>query len=311
MVDAGGAGRRDPRVGAGPVRLPRRARGVRRPGRTRPGSRTSPSSSRSPGSSPTTRSPAVRRPRRRGRRLVAPGLGTSSSASRWWPTPTRSPTSPRTTRASVTLMTLHTAKGLEFPVVFLTGLEDGVFPHARSLGDQPELEEERRLAVRRGDPRPRAALHLPGRRPLRLGRAVAQPRVAVPRRAPRRPRGLAAHRGRPDTVGAARPRERLTSRADGAPPPPVGATSPRPRCGPTPPRRRSRPGRSRPWSRATGSSTTRSGWAPWSRSRASATSRRLDRLRVGGRQAAAAALRAGGEALIRASCSPSEALDYN
>ncbi len=46
----------------------------------------------------------------------------------------------------VTLMTLHTAKGLEFPVVFLTGLEDGVFPHSRSLGDQPELEEERRLA---------------------------------------------------------------------------------------------------------------------------------------------------------------------
>ncbi len=46
----------------------------------------------------------------------------------------------------VTLMTLHTAKGLEFPVVFLTGLEDGIFPHARSLGDQPELEEERRLA---------------------------------------------------------------------------------------------------------------------------------------------------------------------
>jgi DNA helicase-2/ATP-dependent DNA helicase PcrA len=46
----------------------------------------------------------------------------------------------------VTLMTLHTAKGLEFPVVFLTGLEDGVFPHMRSLGDSAELEEERRLA---------------------------------------------------------------------------------------------------------------------------------------------------------------------
>jgi DNA helicase-2/ATP-dependent DNA helicase PcrA len=46
----------------------------------------------------------------------------------------------------VTLMTLHTAKGLEFPVVFLTGLEDGVFPHLRALGDPKELEEERRLA---------------------------------------------------------------------------------------------------------------------------------------------------------------------
>ena len=46
----------------------------------------------------------------------------------------------------VTLMTLHTAKGLEFPVVFLTGMEDGVFPHQRSMGDAKELEEERRLA---------------------------------------------------------------------------------------------------------------------------------------------------------------------
>jgi DNA helicase-2/ATP-dependent DNA helicase PcrA len=46
----------------------------------------------------------------------------------------------------VTLMTLHTAKGLEFPVVFLTGMEDGTFPHRRSLGDAKELEEERRLA---------------------------------------------------------------------------------------------------------------------------------------------------------------------
>ncbi|YAL82659.1 DNA helicase PcrA [Dermacoccaceae bacterium W4C1] len=46
----------------------------------------------------------------------------------------------------VTLMTLHTAKGLEFPVVFLTGLEDGTFPHQRALADTSELEEERRLA---------------------------------------------------------------------------------------------------------------------------------------------------------------------
>jgi DNA helicase-2/ATP-dependent DNA helicase PcrA len=43
-------------------------------------------------------------------------------------------------------MTLHTAKGLEFPVVVIVGMEDGVFPHMRSLGDPEELEEERRLA---------------------------------------------------------------------------------------------------------------------------------------------------------------------
>ncbi len=47
---------------------------------------------------------------------------------------------------AVTLMTLHTAKGLEFPAVFIVGMEDGVFPHLRSLGDPGELEEERRLA---------------------------------------------------------------------------------------------------------------------------------------------------------------------
>ncbi len=47
--------------------------------------------------------------------------------------------------SSVVLMTLHTAKGLEFPSVFLIGLEDGVFPHLRSLGEPDELEEERRL----------------------------------------------------------------------------------------------------------------------------------------------------------------------
>ncbi|WP_022868658.1 UvrD-helicase domain-containing protein [Schaalia vaccimaxillae] len=46
----------------------------------------------------------------------------------------------------VTLMTVHTAKGLEFPTVFVTGMEDGTFPHQRSLGEQSELEEERRLA---------------------------------------------------------------------------------------------------------------------------------------------------------------------
>lgn len=45
----------------------------------------------------------------------------------------------------VTLMTLHAAKGLEFPVVFMSGLEETVLPHSRALYDQSEMEEERRL----------------------------------------------------------------------------------------------------------------------------------------------------------------------
>ena len=105
-------------------------------------------------------------------------------------------------------MTLHTAKGLEFPVVFLTGLEDGVFPHARSLGDQPELEEERRLAYV-GVTRARERLYI-SRAVVRSawGAPVAQPGVAVPRRAAGRPGRLAPHRGRPDPLEPARPGER-------------------------------------------------------------------------------------------------------
>lgn len=63
------------------------------------------------------------------------------------------------TANSVTLMTAHTAKGLEYPVVFLTGMEEGVFPHIRSMNSDAELEEERRLCYV-GMTRAKEELHL-------------------------------------------------------------------------------------------------------------------------------------------------------
>jgi DNA helicase-2/ATP-dependent DNA helicase PcrA len=62
-------------------------------------------------------------------------------------------------RDYVTLMTLHSAKGLEFPVVFLTGMEEGIFPHRMSMGSDAEMEEERRLAYV-GITRAKAVLYL-------------------------------------------------------------------------------------------------------------------------------------------------------
>ena len=96
----------------------------------------------------------------------------------------------------VTLMTLHTAKGLEFPVVFVTGWEDGMFPHMRALGDPAELSEERRLAYV-GITRARQRLYL-SRAEVRsvVGSADPQPRVPLPARDPRRTHRLASHRHR-------------------------------------------------------------------------------------------------------------------
>ena len=118
----------------------------------------------------------------------------SSSGSRWSPTPTRSPTA-TDDGGVVTLMTLHTAKGLEFPVVFLTGLEDGVFPHQRALatptswrrsGGSPTsgiTRARKRLYVSRavvraawGAPQHNPPSPVPGRDPGRLVRLAADRR---------------------------------------------------------------------------------------------------------------------------------------
>ena len=92
----------------------------------------------------------------------------------------------------VTLMTLHTAKGLEFDTVFLTGCEDGVFPHQRALTDPKELAEERRLAYVGHHPGPAAALHLPRHGAFGVGTPAAQPAQPVPGRGARPPGRLAA-----------------------------------------------------------------------------------------------------------------------
>ena len=111
-------------------------------------------------------------------------------------------------QSAVTLMTLHTAKGLEYPVVFLTGMEDGVFPHTRSLGDPDELEEERRLCYVGHHPGPRAALPLPRVEPHAVRRHRLLPAEPLPLRDPRRAHPRAG-RGR-RSAGAARRRAGAT-----------------------------------------------------------------------------------------------------
>ena len=83
----------------------------------------------------------------------------------------------------MTLMTMHNAKGLEFPIVFMIGMEEGVFPHSRSIEDN-QIEEERRLAYV-GLTRAMRDLTLTfaRRRQSYGGARGAQPALAVPRRA--------------------------------------------------------------------------------------------------------------------------------
>ena len=198
----------------------------------------------------------------------------------------------------VTLMTLHTAKGLEFPTVFLTGLEDGVFPHSRSLDDGRELEEERRLAYV-GVTRARERLY--------LSRALVRSAWGAPAHNPasrflgevpdelvdwRRTEADQVHWQRPDL-------SRTTGR--------VGAGRAHGRRSPQlHRRRRSRRRRGQVQAgprgavalarRPGGARLVRHGHGRGPRRRRRQV-RRLDRLRVRGRQAPAAEVRAGGEAL--------------
>ena len=83
----------------------------------------------------------------------------------------------------MTLMTLHTAKGLEFPLVFVEPLEDGMFPHMPALDDPSEMPRSGGWPTS-ASPGPATAVCQTGHRPVFLGAADAQPGVAVPAEIP-------------------------------------------------------------------------------------------------------------------------------
>ena len=101
----------------------------------------------------------------------------------------------------VTLMTLHTAKGLEFQTVFLTGFEDGIFPHQRAMLDRRGAGGGTAPRLCRDHPRPPAPVPDPGDGSIGLGPAAVQPGEPVHRRDPQPPDRLAASRGGPVGVG--------------------------------------------------------------------------------------------------------------
>ena len=104
----------------------------------------------------------------------------------------------------VTMMTLHTAKGLEFPMVFVTGWEDGMFPHMRALGDPTRAVRGATAGLRRHHPRAATAVPEPRQGAVVVGAADAQPRIAVPARDSAGAHRLAPRRGAAVVVQRAR-----------------------------------------------------------------------------------------------------------
>jgi DNA helicase-2/ATP-dependent DNA helicase PcrA len=248
---------------ARPHRLPRRARRQRRP------------AGREPGREP------VRARRRRPRVQRAPSRGDVAAFLEQVSLVADADTLPGEGDGVVTLMTLHAAKGLEYPAVFLTGLEDGVFPHLRTLGDEVELQEERRLAYV-GITRARERLYL-SRAHLRS--AWGQTSYNPPSRfLDEVPPALVDWQRAESSVS--RPPAALTRAADRLMGTVEGARPGRD-CGPCP-----------TWPSATGCCTTRSAWAPSPAPRGRRRAAGRGRLRpVRRQQVAAAAVRADREAL--------------